>query len=238
MAEHKAIEFIPVKQWSTENVQFYLITFFYFSRQCTRRQVPPTKAISPDVYMWYITEDEYLRLSKLFGRDFQETRLGGTKVHGLPVPCRDCGKYTEFIDWWDSMILFCQSLSIVKLGFGRLYNAVCTLQSSCSMRWGTAARVMKTCMMCTVQSAVLLSLTHVIRVKEEPHTSVSPKCVVHWLDRATHSYGRQNQPINRSDYPVKFKKGERNPNLDKVMRWLYCCRLWLIVFPLDLAYVG
>ena len=34
--------------------------------------------------MWYITEDEYLRLSKLFGRDFQETGLGATLVIGLP----------------------------------------------------------------------------------------------------------------------------------------------------------
>ena len=54
-----------------------------------------------DTYLWYITEDEYLRLNKIFGdREFQETGLGGTKVVGLPSPCPGCGKYTEFIDWW------------------------------------------------------------------------------------------------------------------------------------------
>ena len=53
-----------------------------------------------DRYLWYITEDEYLRLNKIFvGRDFQETGMGGTAVVGLPVPCEGCGKYTEFIDW-------------------------------------------------------------------------------------------------------------------------------------------
>lgn len=51
------------------------------------------------MYTWYITEDEYLRLNKIFGRDFQEAGLGGTKVVGLPKPCSGCGKYTEFIDW-------------------------------------------------------------------------------------------------------------------------------------------
>jgi hypothetical protein len=52
-----------------------------------------------NLHTWYITEDEYFRLSKLFKRDFQETRLGGTKVHGVPTPCEGCGKYMEFIDW-------------------------------------------------------------------------------------------------------------------------------------------
>ena len=54
-----------------------------------------------DTYLWYITEDEYLRLNKIFGgREFQETGLGGTKVVGLPSLCPGCGKYTKFIDWW------------------------------------------------------------------------------------------------------------------------------------------
>jgi len=52
-----------------------------------------------DFYSWYITEDEYFRLNKIFGRDFQETGMGATFVHGLPTPCKGCGKYTEFIDW-------------------------------------------------------------------------------------------------------------------------------------------
>ena len=57
------------------------------------------------MYLWYITEDEYLRLNHIFtGRDFQETGMGGTKVVGLPAPCEGCGKYTEFIDWWVSFL--------------------------------------------------------------------------------------------------------------------------------------
>ncbi|PVF92700.1 hypothetical protein CPB86DRAFT_829832 [Serendipita vermifera] len=68
-----------------------------------RRQPSPTKLVGQedgeDVYLWYITEDEYLRLNKIFGRDFQETGLGGTRVRGLPTPCQGCGKHTEFIDW-------------------------------------------------------------------------------------------------------------------------------------------
>jgi len=57
-----------------------------------------------DLYMWYITKDEYLRLNKIFGRDFQECNTGGTLVVGLPSPCEGCGKYTEFIDWvWTAL---------------------------------------------------------------------------------------------------------------------------------------
>jgi len=58
-----------------------------------------------ETYLWYITEDEYLRLNQIFvGRDFQETGLGGTKVVGLPAECQGCGKYTEFIDWvWTAL---------------------------------------------------------------------------------------------------------------------------------------
>jgi len=57
-----------------------------------------------ETYLWYITEDEYLRLNKIFHpREFQETGLGGTKVVGLPSPCPGCGKYTEFIDWWAAL---------------------------------------------------------------------------------------------------------------------------------------
>ncbi|KAF5379637.1 hypothetical protein D9757_009188 [Collybiopsis confluens] len=72
------------------------------------RQCPPTRLISEEegrkLYLWYITEDEYLRLSKLLRRDFQETGMGGTNVCGLPTPCRGCGKYTEFIDWvWTAL---------------------------------------------------------------------------------------------------------------------------------------
>ncbi|KIK60081.1 hypothetical protein GYMLUDRAFT_244855 [Collybiopsis luxurians FD-317 M1] len=72
------------------------------------RQQPPIKQVAEEdgrpAYLWYITEDEYLRLNKLFRRDFQETGMGGTIVVGEPVPCRGCGKYSEFIDWaWTAL---------------------------------------------------------------------------------------------------------------------------------------
>jgi len=99
--ERKTIEFIPVgcpifslvqrAHQPSENTQ----TLF--------RKPPPTKYMGKedgrDFYSWYITEDEYFRLNKIFGRDFQETGMGATFVHGLPTPCKGCGKYTEFIDW-------------------------------------------------------------------------------------------------------------------------------------------
>ncbi|KDN34050.1 hypothetical protein RSAG8_12857, partial [Rhizoctonia solani AG-8 WAC10335] len=73
------------------------------------RQQPPTKYIGKedgqDLYRWYITEDEYFRLNKIFRRDFQETGLGGTFVVGLPSACPGCGKYHEFIDWvWTAIM--------------------------------------------------------------------------------------------------------------------------------------
>ena len=65
--------------------------------------MPPHKLVGEEfgapLYRWFITEDEYLRLNKLFGRDFQETGLGATTLHGTPVPCDGCGKYSELIDW-------------------------------------------------------------------------------------------------------------------------------------------
>jgi len=71
---------------------------------------PPVKLLphreqDRETYLWYITEDEYIRLNQIFaGREFQETGLGGTKVVGLPSPCGGCGKYTEFIDWvWTAL---------------------------------------------------------------------------------------------------------------------------------------
>ncbi|KAF5374594.1 hypothetical protein D9757_010192 [Collybiopsis confluens] len=74
------------------------------------RQRPPTKVMRrenenlEEAHLWYITEDEYLRLNKLFRRDFQETGMGGTVVVGRPYPCRGCGKYSEFIDWaWTAL---------------------------------------------------------------------------------------------------------------------------------------
>ncbi|EPQ51739.1 hypothetical protein GLOTRDRAFT_132557 [Gloeophyllum trabeum ATCC 11539] len=70
----------------------------------TFRKPPPTKFLGHEdgqpFYRWYITEDEYHRLCKVFGgRDFQETGIGATLVVGQPQPCKHCGKYTEFIDW-------------------------------------------------------------------------------------------------------------------------------------------
>ncbi|KAL0952168.1 hypothetical protein HGRIS_008781 [Hohenbuehelia grisea] len=67
------------------------------------RKPPPTKLLGSEdgvnSYTWFITKDEYLRLCKIFGREFEETNLGATRVVGLPAPCTTCGKYTEFIDW-------------------------------------------------------------------------------------------------------------------------------------------
>ena len=64
--------------------------------------MPPHKLVGEQygapLYRWFITEDEYLRLNKLFGRDFQETGLGATTFYGPPVPCDGCGKYCELID--------------------------------------------------------------------------------------------------------------------------------------------
>ncbi|KAG8769993.1 hypothetical protein FRC12_004586 [Ceratobasidium sp. 428] len=86
---------------STENSIEFIPTLY--------RQAPPTKYMGQedgrDVYLWYITEDEYLRLSQIFRRDFQETGLGGTHVYGLPSACHGCGKYQEFIDWvWTAIV--------------------------------------------------------------------------------------------------------------------------------------
>ena len=66
--------------------------------------MPPFKHVGEHLgapmYRWFITEDEYFRLNKLFGRDFQETGLGATTLFGPPVPCDGCGKYSELIDWF------------------------------------------------------------------------------------------------------------------------------------------
>jgi hypothetical protein len=81
--------------------------------------MPPHKLIGEQfgasLYRWFIIEDEYLRLNKLFGRDFQETGLAGTTFYGPPVPCDGCGKHSELIDWFGflhfSFIFFLLSLS-------------------------------------------------------------------------------------------------------------------------------
>ncbi|KAF8230009.1 hypothetical protein L208DRAFT_1401213 [Tricholoma matsutake] len=75
---------------------------------CATKKIPPYKYLRHEygaaLYRWFITEDEYLRLSKLFGRDFQEAGVSATNLFGPPVPCDGCGKYTEFIDWvWTAL---------------------------------------------------------------------------------------------------------------------------------------
>ena len=66
--------------------------------------MPPHKFVreqfGASLYRWFITEDEYHRLNKLLGRDFQETGIGATTFYGTPVPCDGCGKYCELIDWF------------------------------------------------------------------------------------------------------------------------------------------
>lgn len=95
--------------------------------QTTFRECPPTKLIGQedgrDVYRWYITEDEYLRLTKLFGRDFQETGVGGTLVLGLPSQCTGCKKYTEFIDWSIVLSIFIYSELKLLTGSGLHFTA-------------------------------------------------------------------------------------------------------------------
>lgn len=54
-------------------------------------------------YGWTITNDESARLSALLGRNFNETGMGGTYVNTPPRPCTQCGKWTEFIDWYVSL---------------------------------------------------------------------------------------------------------------------------------------
>ena len=75
--------------------------------------------LGASLYRWFISEDEYLRLNKLFGRDFQETGLGGTTIYGPPVPCDGCGKYSELIDWFGFLHFFILFPSESILGFGR-----------------------------------------------------------------------------------------------------------------------
>ena len=97
------VAFIPVSHSLASTSSWHLIAI---ARQSQNKTKPPVKLLAQregdrETYLWYITEDEYLRLNQIFvGRDFQETGLGGTKVVGLPSPCGGCGKYTEFIDWW------------------------------------------------------------------------------------------------------------------------------------------
>ena len=85
--------------------------------------MPPHKLVGEQygatLYRWFITEDEYQRLSKLFGRDFQETGLGGTTFYGVPAPCDGCGKYSELIDWFAFLHFFILFPSESITGFGR-----------------------------------------------------------------------------------------------------------------------
>ena len=119
-----ASQFKLPQQWSPSRVktgEISNLSQYYFSltvvilidsshRQCATKKVPPHRLVGEHLgatlYRWFITEDEYLRLNKLFGRDFQETGLGGTTLYGPPVPCDGCGKYSELIDWFECLPLF------------------------------------------------------------------------------------------------------------------------------------
>ena len=66
---------------------------------------------------WFITEEEYHRLNKLFERDFLERCLGVTTPL---VPCDGCGgKYSELIDWFGLLYFYILFPSESILGFGR-----------------------------------------------------------------------------------------------------------------------
>ena len=118
------VEFIPVSLSHVQDIKIASTLVI----QTLRKQPPPTKYFAQedgrDVYMWFITEDEYLRLNKLFGREFQETGLGGTRVIGLPKSCDGCGKYTEFIDWYISNYTNPFGLLLTSVPFGRVWTAL------------------------------------------------------------------------------------------------------------------
>jgi len=89
---------------------------------CTTKKMPPHKLLGEysgaSLYRWFITEDEYHRLNKLFGRDFQEANLGGTTFYSPPVPCEGCGKYSELIDWiWTALNRGVHSADFMFLAF-------------------------------------------------------------------------------------------------------------------------
>lgn len=60
------------------------------------------------IYAWDISSDEKNRLTRLIGRNFDETQVKGIYTTGARVPCEACGKWTEFIDWLVSSSLHCQ----------------------------------------------------------------------------------------------------------------------------------
>ena len=105
-----ASQFKLPQQWSPSRVktrEISNLSQYYFSltvvilidsshTQCATKKVPPHRLVGEHLgatlYRWLIKENEYLRLNKLFGRDFEETGLGGTILYGPPVPCDGCGK--------------------------------------------------------------------------------------------------------------------------------------------------
>jgi hypothetical protein len=129
----RPIEFIPVCYLKRHRYSNLMTQRF----QASHKKMPPTRLVGQenglDIYSWYTTEDEYLRLNKLFGREFQEVNLGGTYVVGKPSPCIGCGKYTEFIDWSAQLLPFRLPIAILSLliGFGLHSTVLCIRPISC-----------------------------------------------------------------------------------------------------------
>lgn len=64
-----------------------------------------SKEVGEDVYVWYISDEESQKLSKLFGQDFKEIKMIGTRVNSPLKRCQVCFKWHEFYDWCvDSII--------------------------------------------------------------------------------------------------------------------------------------
>ena len=86
-------------------------------------------------------DGQYLRLNKLFGRDFQETGLGGTTLYGTPVLCDGCGKYNELINWF-GFPLFLLFLLLSLSHHDRIWRAL-----NCGVYWKFIDHV-RACTMC------------------------------------------------------------------------------------------
>ena len=54
-----------------------------------------------EIWKWPISLDESHRLTIMLGREFKDLNISGTLVTDSTKKCSKCGKYNEFIDWYD-----------------------------------------------------------------------------------------------------------------------------------------